>query len=164
MNPVADDLQHAILRCAYTYWQQCGAGDGRPPRTRRLEPELLRPALGWLAVAEVCADTGAPAFRLFGSELAWRLSADLTNRPIEALPAPFGPFLGAIFRACVAARGPLLVHCAFSDPGADQISGLLLPWVDEHGAVVRVLAAVATRDRGMAGRIPPHSSLIRFRR
>lgn len=161
-NPSLDDVDCPVLSATFRYWLNSRHSD-QPPTVEHIDPHRLRPALGWFVLADLVDGGDDFVYRLFGSEIAWRFDLDLTGKRVSSSPAPLGPFLVATYRACVAARGPLLAHCAFGAPVAGQIRGLLLPWIDEAGAVTRIMAVLSLRDRRSSVAMPPSSALIRFK-
>jgi len=163
LNPTIHDVDCPILSAAFHHWldNRCG---GEPPTVKHIDPHRLRPALGWFVLVDLVDGGDDFSYRLFGSEIAWRFDIDLTGQRVSSSPAPLGPFLVAAYRACVAARGPLLAQCAFSDPAAGHVRCLLLPWTDDAGAVIRIMAVVSLRDqRAAPAAALPSSTLVRIR-
>jgi hypothetical protein len=162
LNPTRDDVDCPILAAAFDHWLSSRQGDS-PPTVRHIDPHQLRPALGWFVLVDLIDDGDDFVYRLFGSEIAWRFDLDLTGQRVSKTPAPLGPFLVATYRACVAARGPLLAECAFAQPIAGNARSLLLPWTDDGGEVVRVMAVASLRERRAPTAAVPPSALVRFR-
>lgn len=160
LNPILDDVNCPILASTFNYWLENRQGE-EPPSIRHIDPTRLKAALGWFALVDLIDGGDDFIYRLFGSEIAWRFDLDLTGQRVSTFPPPFGPFLLASYRACIAARGPLLAQCAFNDPLADQIRCLLLPWTDDSGTIVRLMAVVSVRDRRADAATPSQSRLIR---
>lgn len=161
-NPEQQDIDCRILATPYEHWQASRVGEDLPT-VDYIQPDALRPALGWFVLADLVDDGDDLVYRLFGSEIAWRFELDLTGQRVSDTPAPIGPFLAATFLACVAARGPLLAQCAFHDAVANRIHCLLLPWADATGAVTRVMAVVSVRDHEQSRPSAPLSTLVRFK-
>lgn len=159
LNPTLDDVNCPILESTFSYWLSIRSGE-EPPSVRHIDPSQLRAALGWFALVDIIDGGDDFIYRLFGSEIAWRFELDLTGQRVSTFPQPFGQFVLASYRACVAARGPLLAQCAFNDPLADQIRCLLLPWSNDSGAIVRLMAVVSVRDRRVDVPRPSQSRLI----
>lgn len=161
-DPVERDIDCPILGAAFAYWRASRHGS-EPPSVRHIDPQRLRPALGWFVLVDLVDDGDDFVYRLFGSEIAWRFDMDLTGRRVSEAPPPLGPFLVAAYRSCVAARGPLLVQGACGHPGAGSVRALLLPWTDDAGAVIRVMAVASLREQRAPGGPPQAPALVRFR-
>lgn len=161
-NPEQQDIDCPVLTSPYEHWQASRVGE-ELPTVDYIQPDALRPALGWFVLVDLIDGGDDLVYRLFGSEIAWRFAVDLTGQRVSDSPAPIGPFLVATFLACVAARGPLLVQCAFHDTVANRIHCLLLPWADASGAVARVMAVVSVRDHEESRPAAPLSTLVRFK-
>ena len=162
LHPSKIEVDSPILIAAYDHWLS-GSPEWRPPPITHIDPCALRCSLGWIALWDSIGGGDDFECRLFGSELVWRFNIDLTGARMSSIPAAIGSFLIATHKACVARRGPLLVHFALSDPATALVCCLLLPWANEAGDVARVMAAVALQESTIPNHVPPHSDLIRFR-
>lgn len=161
LDPAENDLDCPILATAYGHWRSSRAGQALPT-VDHIDPEQLRPALGWFALVDVI-DGGADfVYRLFGSEIAWRFDLDLTGQSVSAMPSPLGAFVTAAYRACTAAKSPLLIICRFGSPGVGTVGALLLPWTDGTGTVTRLMAVTSLRDPRVHPGVVARSTLTRL--
>ena len=148
-NPAA--LPSPQLRFLLEYWHE-RAGARRAPEIRDIDPVEMRPALGFIVLTDVVEGGLDFRFRLYGSTVAAVSGFDLTGRLVSEHPAPdyVRAFYLALYRAAyrrgeplsTSHRPPLAVH-------THAWHRLMLPLVDESGAIVRFLSGnVPIRSSG----------------
>jgi len=150
-SPTSADLPSLQLRFLLDYWRE--RAGGRPaPRVRDIDPVEMRPVLGFIVLTEVIEGGTDFRFRLYGSTVASVSGFDLTGKRLSEHPAPeyVCAFYLALYRAAyrrgepvsTTHRPPLAVH-------THAWHRLMLPLVDESGAIVRFLSGnVPIRSNG----------------
>ena len=150
-SPDAARLPSPQLRFLLNYWRE-RAGKRRAPGVRDIDPVEMRPALGFIVLADVIEGGEDFRFRLYGSTVASVSGFDLTGKCVSEHPAPdyVSAFYLALYRAAyrrgepvsTSHRPPLAVH-------THTWHRLMLPLADESGAIVRFLSGnVPIRSNG----------------
>ena len=150
-SPDASSLPSPQLRFLLNYWRERAAA--RPaPRIHDIDPVDMRPALGFIVLADVLDGGEDFRFRLYGSVVASVSGFDLTGKRLSEHPAPdyVSSFYLALYRAAyrrgepvsTSHRPPLAVHTRVWHR-------LMLPLASETGAIVRFLSGnVPIRSNG----------------
>ena len=146
-NPIPEQIPPGPLRFLAMHWQTIAAG-GLPHR-REIDPFKLRPALGYLMVLEPVEEGRDFRYRLYGATLARISGLDMTRRKASEHPASayVSEFSIAINRAALMARVP--IYTTRRPVGAEHAMRwhrLTLPFVDDSGTPVRILAGAAAID------------------
>ena len=150
-TPDAASLPSAQLRFLLNYWCERAAGR-TAPTIHDIDPVDMRPALGFIVLTDVLDEGEDFQFRLYGSIVASVSGFDLTGKRLSEHPAPdyVSSFYLALYRAAyrrgepvsTSHRPPLAVHTRIWHR-------LMLPLVDESGAIVRFLSGnVPIRSNG----------------
>ena len=147
-NPSPEQIPLGPLRFLAMHWQMI-ARDGRLPHLREIDPFKLRPALGYLIVLEPVEDGRDFRYRLYGSILARISGIEMTGRKTSEHPAStyVSEFSIAINRATLTARVP--IYTTRRPVGAElamRWHRLTLPFVDDSGTPVRILAGAIAID------------------
>ena len=151
--PRAEQIPLGPLRFLAMHWQAI-ARDGALPHIRKIDPFELRPALGYLMVLDPIDDGRDFRYRLYGSAIARISGLDMTGRKTSEHPASayVSEFGIAIYRASLKARVPF--YSTRRPVGAELAMDwhrLALPFVDDAGTAIRILAGTAAIDS--AGRM-----------
>jgi len=150
-TPTADILPSSQLQFLLGYWRE-RAGERRAPTIRDIDPIEMRPALGFIVLADVIAGGADFRFRLYGSAVAAVSGFDLTGKRLSEHPAPdyVSAFYLALYRA--AYRRAESVSTTHRPPPAVHTHAwhrLMLPLADDSGEVVRFLSGnVPIRSNG----------------
>lgn len=141
-HPSIDLLEASPLRFLLAYWSRI-AGTNSIPRTRDIDAIAMRAALGYIALLDV-QDGGADfRYRVFGTAIAAVSDFDMTGRLLSDLPASLYivEFALAAYRAVVMRRAPLFTeHTPAGTVVVKTWQRIIMPLVDDEGAVVRLLS------------------------
>ncbi|WP_341703712.1 PAS domain-containing protein [Ferrovibrio sp.] len=132
------------------YWQAARHGRRLPGRAD-IDPLQMPWILGDLSLAEVHRQAGGGfrfRFRLVGSRVAERLSADFTGKWLDELPSPdYGRHVAAAFGEVIAARSPFIEHLDMVIDGRLRDYDVLrLPLAADGETVDMVMTAVDFGD------------------
>lgn len=151
-NPIPEQIPLGPLRFLATHWRTIAARG--LPHLGEIDPFKLRPALGHLMVLEPVDHGRDFRYRLYGSALARISGLEMTGRKSSEHPASayVSEFSIAINRAALTAGMP--IYSTRRPVGAElamRWHRLTLPFVDDSGTPVRILAGTAAIDA--AGRL-----------
>ncbi|WP_420345684.1 PAS domain-containing protein [Pelagibius sp.] len=133
LDPGEDDLPTEMLRQVLRYWRSLPRVGGIPDRIK-VEPEDLRPALGYLMLIDVLTGPGiGPGdfrYALYGTKIAEVSGFDMTGKSVweVATTGAIQRFFAACYEAAVTLRKPLLtVHQAPPSITVSHWHRLILP-------------------------------------
>ncbi len=151
-NPSPEQMTAAPLRFLIGHWHELIRG-GTRPHTRAVDPQKLRPVLGYLTLLDAVDDGRDFRYRLYGSIVAEISNLDLTGKLLSELPgsAHATEFAIAASRATLRRSAPLYTT---RKPALAEASSrwrrIALPLVDDADVPVRLL--IGTVASGLDGR------------
>lgn len=147
-HPEAGRFGCDVLDFLHEFWLERRWRAG-PPSSRTIDPLDLKPALGSMALLEPCAGGGDFRFRLYGARITLYSKIDMTGRCVWDIPSAYlAAFFFAIYRAVSIRRQPLRAfHRCRLDQCHAEWDRLILPFVDDEGAVSRLLVGTVPRVR-----------------
>jgi hypothetical protein len=152
-NPLPEHVPDAPLHALLEYWTELRDGDRLPPAAK-IDPLGMRGALGYVMLVDVVDQGHDFRYRLYGSALASISEFDMTGRLLSshAASAYIREFSLAMYRAALQRREP--VFSKYGPAGTLVIAQwrrIILPLVDESGAIIRFLTGAVPVGRN--GRI-----------
>lgn len=154
-TPEDDDLETPRLRFLNGYWRT-RSPLGEPPSSALIDPLDLVPLLGYLMLLEPL-DGGADfRYRVYGSRIVEYSRVEMTGKCVWDVPAPLvAAYFVATYRAVVERRQSLFAHHrTHHHIQVAQWDRLILPFVDEHGDVNRLLVGNVPSIRPAGPRRP----------
>ncbi len=143
-NPPVESLDTPQHRFLLRYWSDL-RGKRRLPHRNEIDAMELRPALGFINLLETVEGGRDFRYRVFGSVVAAVSGFDLTGQLTSELKAsPYIVEFGVALYRAAQRRGEVL-STLHGPPAAVYTSTwhrLVLPFGDDQGAVVRLLAGV----------------------
>lgn len=139
-DPALEDIEHRELRFLLGYWRDL-RGDAEIPHLSKVDALDLRPCLGYLMLLDIGEEE--LTYRLYGSKIVRASGFDMTGKTVSAITShSFIPtFFNACYRAARRRRIPILTqHQAPPEVSVFNWTRLILPLVDDTGAVTRFLA------------------------
>jgi hypothetical protein len=135
-----------IIRDGFDYWKSRCRPDGMPPRRADIDPFEITAIMPNIVLLDVLNNPRDFRYRVVGTGVVEHLTADWTGHKVSEIPIQ-GPD-GSIFSACnrvVTSKHPLLSRIPYVGPHAEYLSceDIILPLVDDEGAVEKLLAFVA---------------------
>jgi len=141
-SPTREQLGPPQLRFLLDYWTERAAG--RPaPEVNDVDPLEMRPALGFIVLADVIDGGRDFRIRLYGSAVSAVAGFDLTGKLVAEHPAsPYlVSFYCAAYRAACLRREPVFtMHKPPPSVHTHSWHRLNLPLTDEKGEVIRFLS------------------------
>ena len=147
-SPGTDRLIAAPLRFLMRYWSDLAGANGLPSG-RLVDPLAMRPALGHVCLLDVVGDGEDFRYRVYGTVVAELSGFDMTGKLISVFPATafIVEFYVAAYAAVTQRREPLLtIHRPPATQHTSAWHRLVLPLVDDKGAVNRILLGVICVD------------------
>lgn len=148
-DPAEADLPSEPLRRTHRYWSALPKTDGVAD-VMKVEPDGLRPALGYLMLVDVGTDEHDYRYALYGSRIASVAGFDMTGKTVwqVATTTTIQIFFVACYDAVRELRRPAYtVHRAPPQITASHWHRLILP-LGEGGAVKRFLVCNTPVRRG----------------
>jgi hypothetical protein len=148
-RPSPEQVAAAPLRALLDYWTALREGDCLPAAAR-IDPLGMRGALGYVMLVDVVDEGQDFRYRLYGSSLASASEHDMTGQLLSnhAASAYIREFSLATYRAALQRREPAFSE--YAPAGTLLIARwqrIVLPLVDETGAVVRFLSGAVPVGR-----------------
>lgn len=142
------DFALGVHQCMYRFWLANKPKDGLPP-SRAIDPLSFREAVGFVHVAQPNQDGTDFMYRLYASKVSEIGGLDMTGKWFSESPISSWQFYRRQLAATVALRMPLYSENNASYEISVRIKWcrLLLPMVDDDGAVSRILIANVPVDR-----------------
>ena len=139
-GPAAAEMEPPQLRFLVDFWDGCPRVGGLP-LSWLIDPLKLAPALGYLMLMEPLDDSMDFRYRVYGSRIVEYSGVEMTGKCVWDIPAPqVAAYFVATYRAVVQRRQPLFAHHrTYHHIQVAQWDRLILPFVDEHGTVDRLL-------------------------
>lgn len=148
-DPTEADLPSEPLRCTHRYWHALPKVDG-VAQAMKVDPDGLRPALGYLMLVDVGAGENEYSYALYGSRIAAVSGFDMTGKTVwqVATTSVIQIFFVACYEAVRALRRPAYtVHRAPPQITASHWHRLILP-LGAGGTVKRFLVCNTPVRRG----------------
>lgn len=140
LDPAEGDLPTEMQKTTLRYWQGLPKVDGIPDRVK-VDPEALRPALGYLMLVDRLGEAFEFRYSLYGSRIAGVSGFDMTGRTVWDIQTldEIRLFLAACYQAVTELRLPLFtVHEAPMSITVSHWHRLILP-LGQAGEVQRFL-------------------------
>lgn len=138
--PFDDD---AVLKSAYSFWEESCPTDGIPTRVQIDALRIPKPVFPYLILAEVLSDVGQVRYRLLGGEIVQRWGANFVGRTSDELFADdYRDYLHGSFALCIRERRPVFNASRFrwDVGGTFWTRRLILPIADlANGHVFQLL-------------------------
>ncbi len=139
-DPVEADLPLEKLRAVLRYWKGLPQVEGVPDLLR-VDPEELRPALGYIMLIDIDERSGELRYALYGSKIAAVSGFDMTGKSVWDIPTttPIQTFFAACYMAVRQLKCALYtVHKAPPSITVSHWHRIVLP-LGEGGEVKRFL-------------------------
>ncbi|MEQ9331687.1 PAS domain-containing protein [Thalassobaculum sp.] len=139
-NPAESALEPPALRFLARYWEACPKIGGLP-RSSLIDPLDLAPALGYVMLMEPVERSADFRYRVYGSTIVEYSGVEMTGKCVWDIPVPqVAAYFVATYKAVTDRRRPLFAHHrTHHHIQVAQWDRLVLPFVDEHGTVDRLL-------------------------
>jgi len=149
-SPALEDLRVPQLAFLQDYWTE-HRGDRRAPEITDIDPQRLRPALGYIVLLDVLNDGRDFRVRLYGSIVAAVSGFDLTGKLVAEHPA--SPYLVmfycALYRAAYIRGEPVFtLHRPAASVHTHTWNRLTLPFTNREGEIVRFLSGNVALNSG----------------
>lgn len=148
-DPAEADLPSEPLRCTHSYWSALPKTDG-VAEAMKVDPDALRPALGYLMLVDVGLGESEYRYALYGSRIAAVSGFDMTGKTVwqVATTSTIQIFFAACYDAvCALHRPAYTVHRAPPQITASHWHRLILP-LGSGGTVKRFLVCNTPVRRG----------------
>lgn len=153
--PTSPDLAARQLVFLLEYWNGLRGGGTMAP-AKAIQPIEMRPALGYVCLIDVLDDGLDFHYRVYGSDIAHCVGADLTGTRLSAYTRSrwMLVFHAAAYRASTQRHEPLFTsYVPTSDIATTRWDRLILPLADDDGQVVRLLVGKVPQGRRLAQRV-----------
>lgn len=140
LDPDESDLPTEMQRATLRYWQSLPKVGGIPDQLK-VDPEALRPALGYLMLVDRLEGPCEFRYALYGSKIAAVSGFDMTGQTVSDIATldEIRIFLAACYQAVIALRQPLFtVHEAPRSITVSHWHRLILP-LGQQGEIRRFL-------------------------
>jgi hypothetical protein len=144
-NPAVEQASAEPLCFLTSYWHGIAA-EGQLPHFKQIDPTELRPALGYVMLLDAVDEGRDFRYRLYGSIIASISGFDMTGKLLSEHPSTAYATEFGIATSRAALRRRQSIYTVRSPVGAEQTTSwqrVVLPLVDDSGAVVRLLAGTA---------------------
>ena len=147
-DPPCDAGAAAPIQFVLDHWRALGGGE-RVPEAAAIEPDQLKPALGYLMLLDPVDYSRDFRYRLYGTKIARISNFDMTGRLLSSFPssAYATEFAIATYRAVLIRNAPLYT---VRRPAMGEFTSywqrLALPLADKNGAMLRVLGCTVAID------------------
>ena len=128
-DPLEEDLPIEMLRLVLRFWRRLPRVDGIP-NVVKIQPEQVRPALGYLMLIDIVEENDDYRYALYGTKIAAVSGFDMTGKSVwdVATTAPIKVFFAACYTAARRLKCPIYsIHEAPPSITVSHWHRLILP-------------------------------------